>query len=100
MRTVGVVLFRLGRAIAFGAIVAGLLLAAYALAAALNRLHDEGFAGAKEALTHFLLYPVAAAVAGGLVAVSGVVLMYLAQRALDRGERELHDGVRRTGGTR
>src|SRR5215211_7609178 len=100
MRILAVVLSRLGKAIAVGAIVAGLLLAAYALADGLGRLHEEGFSGEKEALKRLVGYPLGAAVAGSLVAVAGVVLMYLGERALDRGRAGSRDGARGTNGAR
>ena len=78
----------------------GLLLAAYALADGLGRLHEEGFSGEKEALKRLVGYPLGAAVAGSLVAVAGVVLMYLRERALDRGRGGSRDGARGTNGAR
>ena len=100
MRILAVVLSRLGKAIAVGAIVGGLLLAAYALADGLGRLHEEGFSGEKEALKRLVGYPLGAAVAGSLVAVAGVVLMYLGERALDRGRAGSRDGARGANGAR
>ena len=77
MRVLGATLQRVGLVIVVGALFAGLLVAVYALGDGLHRLSQGELVGEKETLKRLLLYPMGAAMAGGLAAVAGLVLMAL-----------------------
>ena len=84
MRTLGVVLRRLGLVTAGGGFVCGLLVALYALFDAIDRLAHHRLGDVTRALERLVLYPLCAALAGSVVAVIGLVLMYAGDRTLDR----------------
>lgn len=75
MRVLGATLQRVGLVIVVGALFAGLLVAVYALGDGLHRLSQGELVGEKETLKRLLLYPIGAAMAGGVAAVAGLVLM-------------------------
>lgn len=73
----GRTLDRLGLVIVCIALFAGVVLALYVLADGVRKLADGDLSGLTDALARLLVYPVAAAAAGGLVVAVGVFLMYL-----------------------
>jgi hypothetical protein len=77
MRVLGATLQRVGLLIVGGTLLAGFVVAAYALGDGLHRLAGGELVGEKEVFEHLILYPVAAAMAGGVAAIVGLVLIYV-----------------------
>jgi hypothetical protein len=77
LRTLGRVVDRIGRFIVIVAICGGLAVALYALMHGLKMRSDAQLSGVTDALKRLLLYPLGAAMAGGVLATVGLVLMYI-----------------------
>ncbi len=88
MRVAGFVLLRAGLLMIGAALLGGLGVAVYAVATGVNGILEGDIVGEKEALTHVLLYPIGAGVAGSLLALPGLMLSYLGERTLERHRGE------------
>jgi hypothetical protein len=82
VRLLGSALLRAGYLITAGALLGGLLLAAYLGTEAVHRLAYGEYPGEKDAVEHLLLFPLGAAIAGTIVAILGLILTLLGQNAL------------------
>jgi len=79
--------------IMWGALLAGSLVVAYVMARALHHLVYVGFSGEKEAVKKLVLYPLAIVLVGSVVALLGVVMMFLADGALARRRAPSRNGA-------
>ena len=77
VRILGPAVERVGLYILGVAYSGGLVVALYALGDGLHRWSDGQLSGVTDAVKRLLLYPIVAAMAGGVAAIPGLVLMFV-----------------------